>query len=455
MAKLLFLFLVVLLAAVVSTNLAKECDDSNLQKNYRGAKATTRSGLTCKKWTTLSADSYYVTPAKFPNKGLGDHNYCRNPDSGSEGTWCYTTTTTSSGKTWEYCDVPTCQGTTVFHGSQVFIYPKTHVHSKLGTSVAWIEVAAGKINCERYWKLWSVGYGLTLKFDYCPLTLDDGSLKSDQIWSLVEHPSRRGYYYVKSWANNKYRLSYGTPAKGWFSGEDLDIVSGMLGRNEIGNMNSRDVGPLTNNDLFSFESAGNGYYYIRPGTGTSYCMVVEPASGNPFKFNKVRCSTVRGQDKALWRLEPRFKLVSVTPEVLFDKDNLQGSTPLTGKITITHGVVRTDATSVRNKHSFKQTVGAALTAGMYSASLSLEFSQEVEETVTSTTQTTWQRAEQRDIHVPAGKKVAIVRYKANLEGKMPGERFDVRSGRTKKYETSDGNYRDDDGNVINIYTFVG
>ena len=33
-------------------------------------------------------------------KGLGQHNYCRNPSSGST-IWCYTT---DPVKRWEYCD---------------------------------------------------------------------------------------------------------------------------------------------------------------------------------------------------------------------------------------------------------------------------------------------------------------------------------------------------------------
>ena len=34
-------------------------------------------------------------------KGIGEHNYCRNPDNEPKGIWCYTT---DAGSRWEYCD---------------------------------------------------------------------------------------------------------------------------------------------------------------------------------------------------------------------------------------------------------------------------------------------------------------------------------------------------------------
>jgi hypothetical protein len=38
-------------------------------------------------------------PIHYPNKGLADGNYCRNPD-GVKSIWCYTT---DSKKRWELC----------------------------------------------------------------------------------------------------------------------------------------------------------------------------------------------------------------------------------------------------------------------------------------------------------------------------------------------------------------
>ena len=67
---------------------------------YRGCQAKTKSGRTCQKWTSQSPHSFTNTPGKVLGMGLGDHNYCRNPD-GGDTIWCYTM---DSSKRWEYCD---------------------------------------------------------------------------------------------------------------------------------------------------------------------------------------------------------------------------------------------------------------------------------------------------------------------------------------------------------------
>ncbi len=84
--------------------------DSVLQADYRGDDiSTTVGGYTCQKWTEQSPHSHSRTPANYPDKGLGNHNYCRNPDNEPAGAWCYTT---DSGKRWDYCDVPSCTAPT-------------------------------------------------------------------------------------------------------------------------------------------------------------------------------------------------------------------------------------------------------------------------------------------------------------------------------------------------------
>ena len=87
------------------------------QSDYRGTMSTTSSGRTCQKWTEQAPHGHDRTPENFPDGGLGDHNYCRNPDDLSRA-WCYTT---DPGKRWEYCDVPNCAGgyLQVFHTPDV------------------------------------------------------------------------------------------------------------------------------------------------------------------------------------------------------------------------------------------------------------------------------------------------------------------------------------------------
>merc|ERR1712048_290202 len=78
-----------------------------LDTDYRGYANLTVTGRSCQKWTVLEPHKhpFYQEAIKdlfTPEKtkfGLGDHNFCRNPD-GKEGAWCYTT---SKGKEWEYC----------------------------------------------------------------------------------------------------------------------------------------------------------------------------------------------------------------------------------------------------------------------------------------------------------------------------------------------------------------
>ena len=70
----------------------------------------TTTGATCQKWTSQSPHTHTRKPCKYfqicdyRHTGLGDHNFCRNPD-GDLGPWCYTT---DPKERWAYCDVPKC-----------------------------------------------------------------------------------------------------------------------------------------------------------------------------------------------------------------------------------------------------------------------------------------------------------------------------------------------------------
>ena len=74
----------------------------DLGAGYRGSVNTTQSGYDCQRWDEQSphAHSIYLNPVK----GIGEHNFCRNPD-GEPRPWCYTTELTPR---WDLCDVPYC-----------------------------------------------------------------------------------------------------------------------------------------------------------------------------------------------------------------------------------------------------------------------------------------------------------------------------------------------------------
>ena len=86
---------------------------------YKGTQSVTKEGFTCQKWTEQSPQSHSYTVATYGDKGVGDHNYCRNPAEKYDETWCYTT---NPSKRWDWCLVPTCPG----KGS--FMYIKTPIY---------------------------------------------------------------------------------------------------------------------------------------------------------------------------------------------------------------------------------------------------------------------------------------------------------------------------------------
>ena len=66
----------------------------------------TAEGKKCQKWTEQAPHEHTRTPTNYPDAGLGDHNYCRNPDNTPCGPWCYTTNQTIR---WAYCNVGPAQ----------------------------------------------------------------------------------------------------------------------------------------------------------------------------------------------------------------------------------------------------------------------------------------------------------------------------------------------------------
>ncbi|KAJ8414134.1 hypothetical protein AAFF_G00067320 [Aldrovandia affinis] len=75
--------------------------------SYRGTWGVSRSGAECLNWnsTVLRGKKYTAGRPDGPYLGLGNHNYCRNPDNDTR-PWCYKYQGIQI--VWEFCTLPTC-----------------------------------------------------------------------------------------------------------------------------------------------------------------------------------------------------------------------------------------------------------------------------------------------------------------------------------------------------------
>uniref|UniRef100_A0A8C9AAW6 Hyaluronan binding protein 2 n=1 Tax=Prolemur simus TaxID=1328070 RepID=A0A8C9AAW6_PROSS len=76
--------------------------------SYRGQVSTTVTQRTCLHWNSplLLQENYNVFMENAESHGIGEHNFCRNPD-GDQKPWCYVKVS-SEKVDWEYCEVLAC-----------------------------------------------------------------------------------------------------------------------------------------------------------------------------------------------------------------------------------------------------------------------------------------------------------------------------------------------------------
>jgi len=75
--------------------------------SYKGLVTSTVSGRTCQNWLAEGPHTVGIIPDE--DNGLGNHNFCRNPDESEEKPWCYTMDP-SDEHAKEVCEVPKCKG---------------------------------------------------------------------------------------------------------------------------------------------------------------------------------------------------------------------------------------------------------------------------------------------------------------------------------------------------------
>ncbi|CAO2579859.1 F2 [Lemmus lemmus] len=76
----------------------------NLGTNYIGTVSVTHSGIECQLWRSRYPHKPDINFTTHPGANLQE-NFCRNPDSSTQGPWCYTTDPTVRR---EECSVPVC-----------------------------------------------------------------------------------------------------------------------------------------------------------------------------------------------------------------------------------------------------------------------------------------------------------------------------------------------------------
>lgn len=63
--------------------------------------AVTNKGHACQRWDSQLPHTHAFLPRFYSSAGIGEHNYCRNPDNDIR-PWCFTN---ESAVEWDYCNI--------------------------------------------------------------------------------------------------------------------------------------------------------------------------------------------------------------------------------------------------------------------------------------------------------------------------------------------------------------
>merc|ERR1719172_55005 len=81
-------------------------EEDDKGKSYKGLLTSTASGRTCQNWVKSHPHEIGIDPSN--ENGLGNHNYCRNPDQSEDKPWCFTQDP-NEGHKKETCEIPKCE----------------------------------------------------------------------------------------------------------------------------------------------------------------------------------------------------------------------------------------------------------------------------------------------------------------------------------------------------------
>lgn len=237
-------------------------------------------------------------------------------------------------------------------------------------------------------------------------TYEEG-IYSDQLWELKEHPDKKGFYYVENVLRKGYRLAKwgaGNRAMGVFKGHKY------------------------NDQLWKFVKEGN-YYRI-------YNHSYSNAKLTKFGKKNHDLGTYEGwnYDDQLWKLTPRFQ-AELKRTTKWQLDNLQGSYPVSNKVTITEGLVHRSSSSFSTTNGLTLALEASVGFEDFSSSVKTEFSMLIARTTTTGSEKSWSKTVEITFTAPAHKFYRVSQLSMDFDS--PYDRDDCTIYGSYKIEESD------------------
>jgi len=232
----------------------------------------------------------------------------------------------------------------------------------------------------------------------------------DQLWTLEPHPIHKGAFYI---VNDQYPTIRIENKQNYYA--------------------AATDGVHNDNQLWTFLPFDNNTSYLIDSFVDRKARIAKFGPKNDdlrLWTGDLMWSLEVPLDQQLWKLERRFK-VEIKEKTIFHFDNRQGSTAITRSITVLTGLKVTDASTIRNKETYKlsmsQSLSGALEGLTVSMTFSAEFTSELENSFSHSEEKNWSQSETIKFTIPAGKNYKLVQNEVKFIGKVPDDSATLRT----------------------------